>query len=398
MSTTGNPNTAADSDTTAATGTASGAATAAGSQTDLIERYLYAVTRYLPRKDRDEVKRELDSLIADMLETRCGATPATEKDVRVVLTELGTPQEMAEQYDPSSSRALISGLYFVLYKRVLTLVLPIVALALAFAIILSFIFDSSATSANPYAYMSTMFGQVLGGTLSGVFQAFAIITLIFAILEWRQVDLRGDDIAAGIGVGDDIVVGVGRIVDQIEDFAKDPLNNLPPVPKTNEIKPWEPIFGIVMSMLFLTVFLGFPQIIGVGLFDTGFEGEGWIPLFNVELIRAAWIPITIWAVLGVAKEARKLIDGRYTKRLAANTCVLNVVIAACAIFVFSYGDIINPEFIAYIVNLFAEADAPPIIGLVFANFNLVFLGIVLIALVADSVGTVTHAFTASTDA
>ena len=57
---------------------------------DLIERYLYAITRHLPSAQRSDVAEELRTLISDMLDERCGSLPPTAKDVRVVLTELGT--------------------------------------------------------------------------------------------------------------------------------------------------------------------------------------------------------------------------------------------------------------------------------------------------------------------
>ena len=65
---------------------------------ELIRRYVYAVTKRLPRKSREDVAKELNTLIADMLEERCGQVLPTEKDVRVVLTELGTPAELYDQY------------------------------------------------------------------------------------------------------------------------------------------------------------------------------------------------------------------------------------------------------------------------------------------------------------
>ena len=59
---------------------------------DLLERYLYAVTRRLPEKQREDVAQELRGLVDDMLFDRCGDITPTEKDLRVVLTEIGTPR------------------------------------------------------------------------------------------------------------------------------------------------------------------------------------------------------------------------------------------------------------------------------------------------------------------
>lgn len=74
---------------------------------DLTERYIYAVTRRLPRKQREDVSMELRGLIDDMLDERCGDVVPTEKDIRVVLTELGTPQELYARYDEEADKCLI---------------------------------------------------------------------------------------------------------------------------------------------------------------------------------------------------------------------------------------------------------------------------------------------------
>ena len=52
---------------------------------ELKERYVYAVSRLLPHKIREDISAELDTLIEDMLEERCQDRPAEEKDLRVVL-------------------------------------------------------------------------------------------------------------------------------------------------------------------------------------------------------------------------------------------------------------------------------------------------------------------------
>ena len=82
---------------------------------DLIERYLYAITRRLPAKQRADVAEELRTLISDMLDERCGSLPPTAKDVRVVLTELGTPGEMVRKYTSGEGECLIGQPYYAQY-------------------------------------------------------------------------------------------------------------------------------------------------------------------------------------------------------------------------------------------------------------------------------------------
>ena len=90
---------------------------------DLVERYIYAATKQMPRKQREDVSMELRGLVEDMLSERCGSRTPEEKDVRVVLTELGTPQELYSQYSDDADACLIGQPYYSTYVFVLKIVL-----------------------------------------------------------------------------------------------------------------------------------------------------------------------------------------------------------------------------------------------------------------------------------
>ncbi|MFP3155983.1 hypothetical protein LQZ18_16485 [Lachnospiraceae bacterium ZAX-1] len=44
------------------------------------------------------MEKELHGLIADALEVRCGDFEPTDADMKAVLTELGTPEQLAAKY------------------------------------------------------------------------------------------------------------------------------------------------------------------------------------------------------------------------------------------------------------------------------------------------------------
>jgi hypothetical protein len=319
---------------------------------DWIERYIYAVTRHLPVKMRDDVTKELDSLIADMLAERCGDILPAEKDVRIVLTELGTPEELAAKYNGDEHHALISGSYFLLYKRILKIVLPIAAAGIAFASVLELCLEWD-LSPDPLALFSKALGQTLAGILGGGIQAFAVITFIFAVLERKKVVFHDGDM----------------------------LSHLPPVPKVKaQIKPYEPIAGMIWCVIVAVFLLGFPQVAGMWT-----DGTGWIPLFVPSVIRSSWFLIVLWAALGIARESVKLIEGQYTKRLAAVAVVCDILTAISAAIVFLNNKIMNPEFINHIGDWFADAGEPGRVPIeIFTNFNLFFLSLVLFALILDA--------------
>ena len=78
------------------------------------ERYIYAVTRRLPKKQRREVALELEELISDMLED--GGT------IEEVLVRLGDPAAFAKKYQ-DGARCLIGPAYFDNYIWLLRIVL-----------------------------------------------------------------------------------------------------------------------------------------------------------------------------------------------------------------------------------------------------------------------------------
>ena len=55
---------------------------------DLIDRYIYAVTKHMKSAMKKDVAAELETIIQDMLEERCEDVTPTERDIKVVLIPL----------------------------------------------------------------------------------------------------------------------------------------------------------------------------------------------------------------------------------------------------------------------------------------------------------------------
>ncbi len=318
---------------------------------DFIARYIYAVTRHLPQKIRADVEKELDGLISDMLEERCARKTPTEDDVRAVLTELGTPEELAAKYSGYENRALISGAYLLLYRRIIRLVLPIAASGIALAGLLSVIVEWN-PGPDVYRFIGETLGRVIGGAIAGTVQAFAVVTIIFAVLEHKKVPLKTGDM----------------------------FSNLPPVPVGHaRIKPHEPILGMMWAILGAILLIGFPQIIGAWFTDTG-----WIPVFNTGIFRTFWPLILLWTAMSIVKETVALIDGQHTIRLAVVTAVANVVTMATFPIVFLNQNLMNPDFSARIGQFFRH-EGLQFVAWPFLNFKILLVCLVLFALILEIV-------------
>lgn len=308
-------------------------------QHDLIERYIYAVKRGLPQKIKADVEQELRSHISDMLSDRTGDVLPTDTDVRVVLTELGPPKELAEKYSPDKQKALISGTYFTTYK----FVLKIVALCVVFGLLVSNIIEII-FGAVWYEEILDFFASIILSLLT----SFSIVTLIFAVFE-----RRGIKIETGLG-----------------------LDDLPTVPKKNEeIKIGETITGIAFSVVFCIVFIAFPGIMG-GFFDGVF-----IPLLNIEVARSMWYLTLAMTVIGIAKAVYGMHEGRYTPALCVFSVIADVISFALTFVFFSNGALINQEFIGFLAKII-EGDAA-IVTTIFENFGMFMIVIISFALVID---------------
>lgn len=317
---------------------------------DLIERYLYAITRRLPTKQRTDVAEELRTLISDMLDERCGGLPPTTKDIRVVLTELGTPGEMVRKYTGGEGECLIGQPYYAQYLYVLKIVLACVAGGMLIAGALSL-----ATGAE---------GGILGGVLEGIASlmaalafAFTFVTVLFAFFSHRGIEVE--------------VMGS--------------LDDLPPVPRESKNPArGDAVAGIVFSILGAVVFLLFPDVLNA----LSHRSDG-VPLdpFNTEAIRSsAWV-IIAWTVVCVGAESFKLVEGRYTRRLLAVTLVSDLVVAALAVFWLTSFQLVDSQAIVQALQSSRDTLDGPLLWAV-SNAQAAFCGLVVVALVIDAVDSV----------
>lgn len=309
--------------------------------TEMIERYIYAATRRLPRASREDVARELRSIIEDMLQERCGNAPPAERDVRIVLAELGSPASLHAKYSPGKS--LIGPEYFSQYCFLLRIALVCAAGGLLLAHLAALLFDPD---------FHVAWYDVLGNVLLGVVFVFAFVTAIFALFERKGIRI-----------------------------SEDSIDHLPPVPKkVEQIPRSECAFVVALCVVFVVVFIAFPQLICFYNLPQGSAA----PIFDAGALSRGWPLIAAFAALGVIRECFKLIDGRYTRRVLWATILCNALSAAVACIWLLQGNLMSQQFLAATTTLFA--DDPAFLSAMFAHFHYFFLGILLFALALD-VGT-----------
>lgn len=142
---------------------------------DLIDRYLNAIRRNLPRDRARDIEAELRDVLASHVEA-CEeglGRALTPDEVKAFLKEFGHPLVVAARY--RHHQYLIGPEAFPFYLSVLRIVLGVVAIALGVAAVANFLFN--------HASVLHAIGQTAGSLWISALVSAAIVTIVFAVLE-----------------------------------------------------------------------------------------------------------------------------------------------------------------------------------------------------------------------
>ncbi|MCL2253720.1 MAG: hypothetical protein FWC09_04675 [Lachnospiraceae bacterium] len=311
----------------------------------LIERYIYDVTRRLSENDREEVNRELEAGIMDMLPDQ-----ADEQQIIDVLTKLGEPRLMAEKYR-AKPRYLISPAMFDMYISVLKLVVPIVAAVLAGVAALAAIFDPASFTIGKFI------GAILENAVSGALQAAFWITLGFAIADHVNINA--------------------------ETWTVNDLPKKPEVKKTSLSKT-SSIVEIIVTVFFTLIII--LMIIRDEWFFVFVRNSEVINPFTMEALYRIIPYMLITAMISVMVSAFKIYYGHWNVPLLMMNTVYNIIWVGIAFYVLSWQDLFNPDMIKAVTPYIEDSMndfAISLIQLDGSNLRIFFGAIlVLIALIS----------------
>jgi len=280
---------------------------------NLIDRYVYAVTKGLPQKQREDIGKELRTLIDDMLEQHQG-DESYEKKVERVLLGLGDPELLAESYR-ESKRYLIGPQNFENYIFILKIVMGAVFLGISIATVVGSFFDVQEGVISIFAsYITTL--------LSALMQGFAWVTAAFAIAEYNGI----------------------KLLDKEDMKGEWSIAELPEVPqKEAVISKEEVVFSILFSTTFIGI-LGFAPHIVAAYINNGVGGTMIIPVFNLAIISQFKMLLVAIFVLEVIKEAIKLYYGRWTLKVSIPLTVISIATTIITVSIFANSNIWNANF------------------------------------------------------
>lgn len=320
---------------------------------ELIEKYVYDVVRRLPEKQREDIKKELLTLIEDMLEERQDNDKSEKENVEAVLRELGSPAALADKYR-GEKQYLIGGEYFDIYIQVLKIVLICVAVGMVIAAGVSFCVHS----VDPNMQLNGLIGVMEEGIVNiaaipgACIQAFGILTLVFVILERNQVKLH--------------------------DKSDWKLEELPEIPqKKAMISRVDSIVGIAFTVFVMILFICVPELLGAWIMSTSGVAVA-VPLFNMAVWNTTLPLILISMLAGLVDEVVKLIKGRYCMAVLWTNIVSCVVAIVAAVKMILDPNVWNQKFWTQIAEV--TGDAIPEIGELSGATAVVWEGVELNAL------------------
>lgn len=249
----------------------------------IIERYIYAVTKRLPENMREEVKEELSANIRDMIKEN-----PSDEEIDRVLHDLGHPRELAKNYR-GQDRYVISPLFYDDYIQVLKIVSVIfLAVTLVFGTIDAIIHIEAQSI---FGGIVEVFAEIISHAFSAFVSAFAWVTLIF----W----------------------GIDNAV-RNKKWPEWKLSDLPDLPKPNttKISRVESILGLILGTAFSAIFLVFliRYIHLIGIYE---DGELVVQIFNSQITDQFIIFFIISAVIGFVVSLLKVNYGEWRIGLAS---------------------------------------------------------------------------------
>ncbi len=245
---------------------------------ELIGRYVYHVGRHLPAERREDVARELTSLVADRVDDEIRPGESRDAVVVRVLREMGPPAEVASRY--GYERRLLIGPRSLPAFSKLILVVPIAAVALS-------LFSVPYGSGDGLTLKSVV--MWLNGCVHATLLNLGALVLVFVCLEWFS-----------------------RMSTKPEP-AFDPEKLSPPPPQVadGKVRPGALVFQIYLAFAFLVLFNFYPNIFGGWTSPTGTVFWA-VPLSAVGVHVPMWL-LNVWLGGSIVLKTQVLRQGAWTR-------------------------------------------------------------------------------------
>lgn len=206
---------------------------------NLIEVYIHEVVRRLPEKNRQDIALELKSTVEDML-----PEDYSEKEVKLVLENLGSPVTLASGYRDLPMH-LIGPRYYDTYITLFKMIVPIAAIVAVIALFAEF-FMGYRGEESILTTLINLFSFGLAKIIEVGIQVFFWLTLTFAILERMDKGKEAEPITASL-----------------KKWSPDDLKNIPYIPKEKAISKVEIFGSLLWTAIWASLYFNANYLVGI---------------------------------------------------------------------------------------------------------------------------------------
>lgn len=288
---------------------------------NLIDRYIYEVTRRLPEHERADVEKELRANIYDML-----PDDADDQDIAAVLKELGSPFSLANQYR-QPQRYLISPAVYDDYLRVLKRLVPFVGILLFWIGVLVGVLESLDFESSLTYRVSHIISQGFSLGFSAAFYMLFWTTVGFVVLE-RTGAYNG-------------------LRKNREWKPSDLPKELP------EVRLRIPLSDSIAELIVTLVFCGVTILYCFDAFPFILIRNGVLENFHIfspAALSFGRLAFSVIAVLGILEGVLKIVVRRWTLPVFFATAGNSIVSMGLLLHILNRPDLLLPDFVSYVKN------------------------------------------------
>jgi hypothetical protein len=272
-----------------------------------MERYIHDVTRRLPETIREEVKKELENNIKDMLSEN-----PTDEEIEDVLKELGHPKLLAMQYKDKPNY-VVSPVFYDDYIMVLKIVAVIFAVVAMITGTIEVVFDQNASSI--LGLIGSIFSKIIGNVISGLLSAFALTTLVFWAISYH--------------------------FSKSDEVCKWELKDLPEIPKptSNKISRTNTVielcFQVIFTLAFIIILIRYMDL--VAIYSNGIRIT---PIFN-QLVTNQFVPFYIISLgIFIVSGLIKIYYGNWNLQVASLHSAAEILSVVVGLLLINHSDLI----------------------------------------------------------
>ena len=294
---------------------------------NLIETYVYEVTRRLPEKSRNDIALELTSTIEDTLPENY-----SENEVMEALSKLGDPAQLAASYRETPNYLIGPKVYDV-YMRTMKIIIPwVILITILVHVVESIVLFSGEESL--LTVMIKAIGMIIGNIIHALIQTFFWVTITFIFIER---------------------IGLANTNDPITKFGvkwtPEALKHVYVIPKKKAISKVEIILGFVWTAIWVAFYFNAEYFAGIYRSTNGEGLQMIMPAFDQTVLLSYWPIVLPFALFEIGLGIYKWKNKQWTMKLVSINAAIKVLSLIAFIVIASNPNLINEEFAPYMANL-----------------------------------------------